>query len=70
MSRILAREFLLYNAAGALLWATAVGSGGYLVGNALELFLGDMRRYEQEALAAIVVIGVLAWAVHVLRRKR
>jgi membrane protein DedA with SNARE-associated domain len=70
LSRIPAREFFLYNAVGAVLWATVVGSGGYLVGNALELFLGDMRRYEREALAAIAAIGLLAWAVHVLRRKR
>jgi len=70
MSRIPAREFFLYNAAGAILWATAVGSGGYLIGNALELFLGDMRHHKREALAAIAAIGVLAWAIHVLRRKR
>jgi membrane protein DedA with SNARE-associated domain len=69
LSRIPAREFFLYNAAGALLWAMAVGSGGYLVGNALEVFLADMRRYERAALAAITVIGLLAWAIHVLRRK-
>jgi len=28
LSRIPARQFFLYNAAGAILWATAVGSGG------------------------------------------
>ena len=70
LSRISARQFFLYNAAGAFLWTTAMGSGGYLVGNALELFLGDVRHYEREALAAIAAIGVLAWAAHLLRRKR
>ena len=66
MSRIPAREFFLYNAAGFLLWATAVGSGGHLIGNALELFLSDMRHYEKEALAAIASIGLLAWGIHFL----
>jgi membrane protein DedA with SNARE-associated domain len=70
LSSIPARQFLLYNAVGALLWATAVGSGGYLVGNAVELFLGDLRKYEIEALAAIAAIGLLAWVIHVLRRRR
>ena len=70
MSRIPAWEFFLYNAAGALLWAMAVGSAGYLIGNALELFLGDMRHYEKEALAAIAAVGLLAWGVHLLRRRR
>jgi len=70
LSRISAREFFLYNAAGALLWATVVGSGGYLVGNTLELVLGDIRDYEREALAAIAAVGLLAWGILLLRRKR
>jgi membrane protein DedA with SNARE-associated domain len=70
LSRIPAHQFFLYNAAGAILWSTAVGSGGYLIGNAMKLFLGDMRRYEMAALAAIVAIGLLAWGIHFLRRQR
>jgi membrane protein DedA with SNARE-associated domain len=70
MSHIRAGEFFLYNAAGALLWAAAVGSGGYLVGNALVLFLGNVKRYEKEALAAIVVFGLLVWGIHFLRQRR
>ena len=65
LSRIPAPEFFLYNAAGALLWATVVGTGGYLVGNALEFVLGDIRDYEREALAAIAAIGLLAWALSI-----
>jgi len=70
MSRIPAWEFFLYNAAGFLLRAMAVGSGRHLIGNALELFLSDMRQYEKQALAAIASIGLLAWRIHFLRRKR
>lgn len=70
MSRIPAREFFLYNAAGLLLWAMAVGSGRHLIGNALELFLSDMRHDEEEALAAIAAVGLLAWGIHFLRRRR
>ena len=70
MSRIRADEFFLYNATGALLWAAAIGSGEYLVGNAIVLFLGDVKRYEKEALAAIVVLGLLVWGIHFLRHRR
>jgi membrane protein DedA with SNARE-associated domain len=70
MSRIRAGEFFLYNAAGALLWAAAVGSGGYLIGNALVLFLGNVKRYEKEALAAIALLGLLLWGTHFLRQRR
>jgi membrane protein DedA with SNARE-associated domain len=70
MSRIRAGEFFLYNAAGALLWAVVVGSGGYLLGNALVLVLGNVKRYEKEALAAIAVFGVLVWGIHFLRQRR
>lgn len=70
MSRIRAAEFFLYNAAGAFLWAAAVGSGGYLIGKALVAFLGDVKRYEEEALAAIALLGLLAWSIHFLRQRR
>ena len=70
MSRIPAWKFFLYNAAGALLWAMAVGSGGTLIGNALEFFLGNMRHYEKEALAATAAVGLLAWGIRLLRRRR
>ena len=71
LSGIPAPQFFLYNAAGAILWAIAVGSGGYLMGNALEPFLGKVRRYETAALVTIAAVGLLAWSIHfLLRRKR
>ena len=70
LSRIPAGQFFRYNAAGALLWAMAIGSGGYLIGNAMELLLGDVRRYETAAIVTIAAVGLLAWSIHFLLRRR
>jgi hypothetical protein len=40
--------------------------GGYLFGDALQLFLGDVKAYDKETLATIVALGLLAWSVHSL----
>ncbi len=39
-----------------LVWATVVGSVGYLFGETLEKILGDIRRYEKS-----IVVLVLDW---------
>jgi len=46
MSTVSFRKFLLLNAAGALIWAAAVGAGGYLFGHALEMIIGKIKHYE------------------------
>ena len=35
MSSVSVKKFILLNAAGALVWATAIASGGYFFGRAL-----------------------------------
>jgi hypothetical protein len=42
---------------------------GYLFGEAVELILQDVARYERYALAAIVLFGLGAWAWHRWRGK-
>ena len=68
MSSVPVRQFILLNAIGALVWAGVVGTGGYLFGSALEVVIGDVKRYEVEALCAIAIIGLLVWMVHFYRR--
>lgn len=69
MSRVPTRVFILLNAAGAVIWAVAVGTGGYLFGHALEAIIGDIKRYEHYILAAIVIIGLLTWVIYFYRRR-
>lgn len=70
MSPIPRVRFILLNATGALAWATAVGTGGYLFGNLLEIFLGKIKHYEIEILAAIVTVGMMVGLFHFLYRRR
>ena len=44
---------------GAAIWALLVGGLGYLFGDALEVLLGDVGRYQETVLVLIVVVPVL-----------
>jgi len=70
MSRVPTGEFVLLNIIGASVWAIIVGTGGYLFGNALEILLGDIKRYEFHILGGIAIAGALTWALYFLYRYR
>ncbi len=58
LSNVTSSRFLILNAIGAALWALSLGVLGYALGQAVELLLGDMGRYEGP-----MAIGLLAAAV-------
>jgi membrane protein DedA with SNARE-associated domain len=70
MSPVSRVRFLILNATGALLWAVSIGTGGYLFGQALEVVLGDIRRYEIGAIVGICTVGAALWLTHQVRRRR
>jgi membrane protein DedA with SNARE-associated domain len=70
MSPVSFKKFILLNAAGALAWAAAVGSGGYLFGHALEVFIGKLKSYEIYIMVSVAIIGLLIWIFHFYRRRR
>ena len=61
MSRVPAWRFVILNAIGAAIWATAVSVAGYMLGRAAEALIADLERYEFAAMAAIAVVGLSAW---------
>lgn len=65
MSGISRMRFLLLNLVSAALWAPVVAGAGWVFGEALTRHLGDIRRMEHWAIAALVAIVVLA---HVIQR--
>lgn len=69
LSKSDAKEFIVLNATGAIVWAMIVGSGGYLFGNALEIIIGDIKHYELEILAAMIFAGCAVWLVHFYRHR-
>ena len=60
------REFLIFSALGATVWAITFASLGYAFGRALAVFLGHLAHYEKLAMALIVVGGLCAvlWRYH------
>jgi membrane protein DedA with SNARE-associated domain len=70
MSPVSVKKFISLNAAGALVWAVAIGSGGYLFGHALEIFVGKIKHYEVQVFAMIALLGLLVWTVHLYYRKK
>jgi membrane protein DedA with SNARE-associated domain len=63
MSRVSVPRFTVLNALGALLWAATLALAGYLLGNLLELVLGDLAAVEKPLLIGIVVLTVV-WVVY------
>ena len=65
-------RFLILNVIGAAVWATVIGSLGYLFGHSLELVLGDLERYEAAVMLGIVAAGAVAglWRWRRIRRQR
>jgi membrane protein DedA with SNARE-associated domain len=70
MSSVPTKRFILLNAISALIWASIVGTGGYLFGNILESILGNIKHYERFIIAAIAVIGIALWALHRYRYRK
>jgi membrane protein DedA with SNARE-associated domain len=63
VSRVSVLRFTVLNALGALLWAVTLAVAGYLLGNLLELILGDLEAVEKPLLIGIVVLTVV-WIVY------
>ena len=70
MSPVSFKKFILFNAAGALVWAAAIASGGYLFGRALEVFIGKLKSYEIYIMGSVAIAGLLVWIFHFYRRRR
>ena len=63
-------RFLIFNAIGAALWATAVASAGFYFGRVVEALLGDLKRYEIVLISVVAVTGALIWLLRLLLRRR
>lgn len=70
MTTIPSLEFLLLNGIGGIVWAVVVGSLGYAFGEAIELFIGNVKSYELKLIVALFFIGViLHYLISVYNRK-
>ena len=61
-SRMRWREFLIYNAAGAIVWCTVIGLAGYALGHSWQLLEKWIGRTGLIGLAIVVALVVIAIA--------
>jgi membrane protein DedA with SNARE-associated domain len=61
MSRMHWLRFATLNLLGAMLWAPLVAGAGYVLGDALERLLGDLKHIEHWLFAALLVLGIGVW---------
>jgi membrane protein DedA with SNARE-associated domain len=70
MSRVRTGLFICLNVVGALIWATTIGTCGYLFGMALEALIDDVKKYEIEVILLISIAGIFIWLFHFYKKKR
>ena len=63
-------RYLLLNICGALLWAMAVGVLGFYFGQALELVIGEIKRYEKAVILTLLFFSAVVWLLFHWRDKR
>lgn len=63
-------KFLTFNAAGGIVWGTAVVLLGYLAGNSYSRVEQTFGRVAALAVAAVVVVAIVVWRVRGRRRVR
>jgi membrane protein DedA with SNARE-associated domain len=66
-------EFVVVNAAGAVLWSACWAGAGYALGKAAEHILGDLAKIERELFGAAIVaivLGIVAYQVWRVRARR
>ncbi len=64
MSRVPAAHFFLLSFLSALVWAAAMGAGGYLFGNFLWIVIVNMKHYGNRVFLLIVTVGGLIWGIY------
>ena len=57
-------KFLTYNLASAGIWATTIVGAGYLFGQLLTRWLGELKRHEPMIMLGILGIAAAIWAAH------
>jgi membrane protein DedA with SNARE-associated domain len=60
-SRVPPLRFLLFDVVGVAIWASVIGGAGYVFGEAVEVFLGDLKRFELWLFAALAAVGSSIW---------
>lgn len=63
-------RFLVLNAVGAMLWSTALGGLGYLLGRSFVTYFRNFRHYELDVLVILALVGAVVWLTSIVVRRR
>lgn len=69
MSGIAVQRFMILNIISAFFWAAVFSVGGYFFGAALQLIIGDIRKYGIELMIIMGAAGLLIWLALMYRDK-
>ncbi|MDH3221226.1 MAG: DedA family protein [Gammaproteobacteria bacterium] len=69
-SRVPYLLFTVLNVIGAGIWAIAIGLAGFYFGHSVEIVLGEIKQYELQVMAFVLVTGLLTWIVFLMRRRK
>ncbi len=61
LSGIAPLRYLVLNICGAMVWALVVGTLGYYFGYALEIVIGEIKKYELLVIGVLIVLAMIAW---------
>ena len=70
LARVPWRDFVIFNALGAAVWALIFTGLGYLFGRAISVVIGELAHYEMLAAGVILAGGLTGWVWHRHRRRR
>lgn len=62
-------KFFILNMISALLWASVIGSLGYLFGHTVQVLIGDIKKYELWLFVLILLLGVILWIFRLMRKR-
>lgn len=55
------RRFMVLNGVSALVWSILVAGGGYLFGDAIQVFLPEIKKLQMGIFIGFSGLGVLVW---------
>jgi membrane protein DedA with SNARE-associated domain len=67
MSRMRAARYILLNVIGAAVWAVALASLGWGLGEAAHLFIEDVKSGERWILLGLALLAIVVWVVYSVR---
>lgn len=68
-SNISPKRFLVFNIIGASIWSVTFGVMGYLFGSALEIIIGNIKKYELLVFVMLSLIGLVIWLMHIRKNR-